>query len=158
MPMNFHRDVVTPSPQQAVAEFPDDGELELWRATADDLLRARSDNAGLTRRAAFLLQNAYLFARALAAPMAQAAAGASELRAALQECIRAMDVARDTIQPITVAQMKLHGLNPDTANILDAAAAKALAALAPRSEADADRASVGGVCSFAHKPQPDHED
>lgn len=51
----------------AVAEFPDDGELESWRATADDLLRARSDNAGLTRRAAFLLQNAYLFVRALAA-------------------------------------------------------------------------------------------
>ena len=76
-----------------------------------------------------------------AAPVAQAAVGVSELRAALQECIQAMDVARDTIQPITVAQMKLDGLNPDTANILDAAAAEALAALSPHPEADADSAT-----------------
>lgn len=51
------------SPAQPVvaAELPDSAELEAWRSTADDLLRCASSNAALTRRAAFLLQNAYLF-------------------------------------------------------------------------------------------------
>ena len=42
-------------------EPPDDGELEAWRKTADDLLRERNPHPDLLRRAAFLLQNAYLF-------------------------------------------------------------------------------------------------
>ena len=62
-----------------MVELPDDGELEAWRATADDLLRCASDSAGLTRRAAHLLQNAYLFARDLvSAPQARAAVGAEQ--------------------------------------------------------------------------------
>ena len=48
-------------PQAAQPEAPDEGELEAWRSTADDLLRCTSSNAGLTRRAAHLLQDAYLF-------------------------------------------------------------------------------------------------
>lgn len=44
-------------------EWPDDGELEAWRSTADDLLRSLPDLRGPdVRRAAHLLQNAYLFA------------------------------------------------------------------------------------------------
>lgn len=46
-------------------------------------------------------------------------------------CLHAMDIARDSIQPITMAQLKLHNLDPATADKLDAAAAKAIAALAP---------------------------
>lgn len=53
-----------------------------------------------------------------------------KLAQALRDCLKAMDIARDAIQPITVAQMKLHRLNPDTDRLLDAAAANALAALA----------------------------
>lgn len=33
----------------------------------------------------------------------------------------ALDVARDAIQPVTVAQMRLHGINPNTAQMLDEA-------------------------------------
>lgn len=40
----------------------------------------------------------------------------------------AMDKARDAIQPVTVAQMKLHGLDPRTDQLLD----EALALLAPK--------------------------
>jgi hypothetical protein len=61
------------------------------------------------------------------------------IREALRACLAAMDVARDTIQPITVAQMKLHGLNPNTATLLDEAAAKAIEALAAQPLAQGER-------------------
>ena len=51
------------------------------------------------------------------------------LESALRACVRAMDVARDTIQPITRAQLKLHNLNPNTARMLDEAAERALGLL-----------------------------
>jgi hypothetical protein len=65
----------TPAAAPAPAEPPDEGELEAWRSTADDLLRGNPSRP-LLRRAAFLLQNAYLFASKLAAPPPQAAAPA----------------------------------------------------------------------------------
>ena len=58
----------------------------------------------------------------------------ARLRSALMDCLRATNVARDTIQPITVAQLKLHGLNPNTADMLDAAAINAIAALHQRKD------------------------
>ncbi len=49
---------------QPTAELSEDEELEAWRSTADVLLGAKSagPSAHTLRRAAFLLQNAYLFA------------------------------------------------------------------------------------------------
>jgi hypothetical protein len=48
-----------PQAAQAEPELPDDGELEAWRAAADDLLRAGPLHYPSLRRAALLLQNAY---------------------------------------------------------------------------------------------------
>ena len=48
-------------------EYPDDGELEAWRSVADDLLRERNPSQPTLRRAAHLLQNAYIFSNALRA-------------------------------------------------------------------------------------------
>jgi hypothetical protein len=62
---------------------------------------------------------------------------------ALTSCLAAMDVARDTIQPITQAQLKLHSLNPNTADLLDRAAEKAMTALSAVS------ATPGGVVDEA---------
>lgn len=56
-------------------------------------------------------------------------AAAPELFDALRDCIVAMDIARDTISPVTAAQVKLHGLNPQTDKILDEAARKAIQAI-----------------------------
>lgn len=59
-------------------EWPDSGELEAWRSTADDLLRSLPNLRGPEiRRAAHLLQNAYMFASkgALAATQPNAAPG-----------------------------------------------------------------------------------
>lgn len=75
----------TPAPVAAVAwpvEWPDDAELEGWRSTADDLLRSLPELRGSEiRRAAHLLQNAYLFvskAAALAAsPSSEPKGGAA---------------------------------------------------------------------------------
>ena len=59
----------------------------------------------------------------------------------LRQCLAAMDAARDAIQPVTQAQMKLHRLNPQTDRLLDDAADRAMefgkrteAALAAQSE------------------------
>lgn len=43
------------------------------------------------------------------------------LRSAGRKLFRALDLARDTIQPITTAQIKMHGLNPMADKIIDAA-------------------------------------
>lgn len=51
----------------------------------------------------------------------------AEARTILRRCARAMDLVRDAIQPITVAQMKLHQLDPATATNLDNAAHAAIA-------------------------------
>ena len=61
----------TAAPESGTAiEWPDPGELESWRAMADDLLREMHSPRSFTiRRAAHLLQNAYLFA-SKAAPTA----------------------------------------------------------------------------------------
>lgn len=61
----------TAAPESKTAiEWPDPGELESWRATADDLLREMHSPRSFTiRRAAHLLQNAYMFA-SKAAPTA----------------------------------------------------------------------------------------
>lgn len=40
----------------------------------------------------------------------------------VQTLLKTLDAARDCIQPITVAQIKLHNLNPNTDKILDEAA------------------------------------
>lgn len=42
--------------------------------------------------------------------------------AVLKQALVAMDCARDAIQPITVAQIKLHRLNANTDTLLDSAA------------------------------------
>jgi len=39
-----------------------------------------------------------------------------------RQILEAMDCARDAIQPITTAQVKLYNLNPRTDELLDAAA------------------------------------
>ncbi len=48
---------------------------------------------------------------------------------AAKEALSAMDIARDCIQPITTAQIKLHGLNPQTDKILDNAAMQLISCL-----------------------------
>ena len=65
-----HRDARHAAAELAAAhdavELPDDGELEAWRSTADDLLRySAGRSAADLRRAAHLLQHAYLFASKL---------------------------------------------------------------------------------------------
>jgi hypothetical protein len=65
-----HRDARHAAAELALpysAELPDDGELESWRKTADELLGAKAagPSAHTLRRAAHLLQNAYLFAAKL---------------------------------------------------------------------------------------------
>ena len=67
-------------------EWPDDGELEAWRSTADDLLKTSSPSGPTLRRAAHLLQNAYLFASS-ASPQApaQPSAAAPSAQAEPQE-------------------------------------------------------------------------
>lgn len=40
----------------------------------------------------------------------------------VKQLLKALDTARDSIQPITVAQIRLHNLNPNTDKILDEAA------------------------------------
>jgi hypothetical protein len=63
------------APSVAPTEFPDEHELEQWRSTADDLLHSISYPGGsLVRRAAHLLQNAYLFASKLVHPAASSPA------------------------------------------------------------------------------------
>lgn len=49
----------------AGVELPDDGELEAWRQAADTLLSRKDPGQHELRRAAMLLQNAYLFASKL---------------------------------------------------------------------------------------------
>jgi hypothetical protein len=46
-------------------ELPDDGELEAWRHAADALLSHKPPAQYELRRAAHLLQNAYMLGRAL---------------------------------------------------------------------------------------------
>lgn len=70
-------------------EFPDEGELESWRQAADDLLRGPA-NMHTMRKAAFKLQDAYLFASALAA--APAATPAFDVEQMLRDCVPGGDV------------------------------------------------------------------
>jgi hypothetical protein len=61
-------------------EPPDDGELEAWRHSADALLAHAVPATYEIRRAALLLQNAYLFARALRAAPLSAPIGEGETK------------------------------------------------------------------------------
>jgi hypothetical protein len=73
-PPEYKAEGIVPTPVRGIpqgVEAPDDGELESWRATADELLREQFTRSPLTRRAAHLLQNAYLFANKLRAAMSQ---------------------------------------------------------------------------------------
>ena len=68
---DYARAALAQRQQGPQVEWPDDGELEAWRSTADDLLKTSSPSGPTLRRAAHLLQNAYLFASS-ASPQAPA--------------------------------------------------------------------------------------
>jgi hypothetical protein len=65
-------------PAPSVPDLPDPNQLESWRTAADELLR-NPQHMPTIRSAAFQLQNAYLFARKLAALASQAEKHAAEL-------------------------------------------------------------------------------
>lgn len=52
-------------PKKVKTELPDAAELESWRSMSDELLGSNTLNQYTLRKAAHLLQNAYLFAKAL---------------------------------------------------------------------------------------------
>lgn len=64
-------------PRETMAEWPDAGELEAWRSAADELLQLQFPHKPTIRRAATLLQNAYLFA-SKCAPKVEEKSGRSE--------------------------------------------------------------------------------
>ena len=68
---------------------------------------------------------------------------AERLAEALEKALRAMDIARDAIQPLTRAQIRLHNINPQTDVVLDRAAAEATAALAAYRSTPADGGGQG---------------